>query len=168
MKIQYLLLSLLFFCSNSGFANPIKLDWLDLVPKAERKHFNIKGMLNQETNHIGNNPAIQPFGSGVRSDLNNKKIKIAGFAVPLEMDNKNVREFLFAPYFGACIHVPPPPLNQMIYVKTSQGFPIEALNDVVYLIGVLKTNSVNLDMFEIGYQMTAEKIENYDADFSPP
>ena len=111
---------------------------------------------------FGDIQVMQPFGGGVRLELHDKKIKIAGFAVPLEMDDKNVSEFLFAPYFGACIHVPPPPLNQMIYVKTSEGIPIERLSDIVYLTGVLKTKSFNLEMIEIGYQMTVEKIEDYD------
>ena len=54
----------------------------------------------------------------INMDLNNKRIKIAGYISPLAFDGDNVTEFLFVPYRGACMHVPPPPAIQIIYSKS--------------------------------------------------
>ncbi len=79
----------------------------------------------------------------VRQELNGSQVKIPGFVVPLEGDEEKITEFLLVPYFGACIHVPPPPPNQIIYVKFPQGAPIQQLWDVIYVIGTLKTETFN-------------------------
>jgi hypothetical protein len=73
-----------------------------------------------------------------------------------------VTEFLFAPYFGACIHVPPPPPNQLLYVQMAKGIPITELQDVIYVIGIITTDSFDIDQIGIGYKMAGEKIEKYD------
>jgi hypothetical protein len=49
--------------------------------------------------------------------LDGKKVVIAAFIVPLEDDMQRADEFLLVPYFGACVHTPPPPPNQMVYVR---------------------------------------------------
>ncbi len=49
--------------------------------------------------------------------LDGKVVRIAAFIVPLEDDMQQSDEFLLVPYFGACVHTPPPPPNQMVYVK---------------------------------------------------
>lgn len=53
--------------------------------------------------------------------LNSKKVKMPGFMVPLEDEQKKVTEFLLVPTPQACIHVPAPPPNQMVYVKMKKG-----------------------------------------------
>src|ERR1700752_4151126 len=53
--------------------------------------------------------------------LNDKKVAVPGFMVPLEDDADQVTEFILVPFAGACIHVPPPPPNQMIYVKLQRN-----------------------------------------------
>ncbi|MBK8162824.1 MAG: DUF3299 domain-containing protein [Gammaproteobacteria bacterium] len=53
----------------------------------------------------------------VLSALHNQTVKLPGFVVPLEGDGQVVNEFLLVPYYGACIHVPPPPANQIVNVK---------------------------------------------------
>lgn len=50
-------------------------------------------------------------------DLNGKEVEIAAYIVPLEDNMQEADEFLLVPYFGACVHTPPPPPNQMVYVK---------------------------------------------------
>ncbi|WP_271003949.1 DUF3299 domain-containing protein, partial [Listeria seeligeri] len=44
-------------------------------------------------------------------------VRIMGYVVPLESGPSGIREFLLVPYFGACIHTPPPPANQIIFVR---------------------------------------------------
>ncbi len=143
-------------------AEPLKLDWLDLVPSQDRQRFNPKGMLDESVTHLGDQMALQPEAGGIRRELNNSVIKIAGFAVPLETEDKDVKEFLFAPYFGACIHVPPPPANQLIYVQMAKGIPMRQLQDVIYIVGTLKAESFGVDYIEAGYRLEGQRIEKYD------
>ncbi len=60
-------------------------------------------------------------------EMNDKMVKIPGFVVPIEMQGDIVTEFFLVPYFGACIHVPPPPSNQIVYVRFEPGTHINNL-----------------------------------------
>ena len=135
------------------------LDWIDLIPEAERKMFDSGGM--PAANHSGGQAKQNKVGM-VRKDLNGKTVKIPGFVIPLEGDANSVTEFLLVPYFGACIHVPPPPPNQIIYVKFPKGAPVQDLWDVVYVIGTLKTQTMNHEIAETGYVLEGSKLEPYD------
>nr|WP_238115744.1 DUF3299 domain-containing protein [Vibrio cincinnatiensis] len=138
----------------------LKLDWIDLIPENERHLLDQLGM--PMVDHTTSLPAQQTQVGSVRSELNGSKVKIPGFVIPLEGDENNVTEFLLVPYFGACIHVPPPPPNQIIYVKFPQGAPIQQLWDVVYVIGTLKTEIVSVDLAETGYLIEGEALADYD------
>ncbi|MFV0448608.1 MAG: DUF3299 domain-containing protein [Vibrio sp.] len=138
----------------------LTLDWIDLVPESERNQFNQQGM--PAANHDGDAPAKQSQLGAVRPELNGSTVKIPGFVIPLEGDEDTVTEFLLVPYFGACIHVPPPPPNQIIYVKFPQGAPIQQLWDVVYVIGTLKTESMSVELADTGYVIEGTEIAEYD------
>lgn len=138
----------------------LKLDWIDLIPENERNLFDHQGMPMPD--HSGDVPAQQQKIGNVRPELNGSTVKIPGFVIPLEGDENTVTEFLLVPYFGACIHVPPPPPNQIIYVKFPKGAPVQELWDVVYVIGTLKTQSVSLDLAETGYVIEGQEIAEYD------
>ncbi len=67
-----------------------------------------------------------------------KPIRIPGFIVPLEFDHRQrVTEFFLVPYFGACIHLPPPPPNQMIHVRYPEGLSLARLEDAFWVEGML-------------------------------
>ncbi|MDC0611273.1 DUF3299 domain-containing protein [Vibrio sp.] len=162
MKIKIPFFAIILF-AFSGVINaneaPLTLDWLDLIPKEERALFDSQGM--PSVNHDGGAAKQQKIGS-VRRELNGSKVKIPGFVIPLEGDDKSVTEFFLVPYFGACIHVPPPPPNQIVYVKMPQGAPIQQLWDVIYVVGTLKTETTNNDIAQSGYIIDGDKIEPYD------
>ncbi|GAL14218.1 hypothetical protein JCM19233_5230 [Vibrio astriarenae] len=103
----------------------------------------------------------QKIGS-VRPELNGSKVRIPGFVIPLEGDANKVTEFLLVPYFGACIHVPPPPPNQIIYVNYPEGAPVQQLWDVIYVVGTLKTETVDHELAETAYVIEGMGIEEYD------
>lgn len=65
---------------------------------------------------LGNLRALQPRGGAARGDLDGQVIRMAGFVTPLAFDGPNLVEFLLVPYVGACVHVPPPPANQIVVV----------------------------------------------------
>lgn len=164
MKTYYhaLCLLLLSLCAPTAFANQevLKLDWLDLIPQSERNQFDQQGLPMPD--HSGTAPAKQSTLGQVRPELNGSKVKIPGFVIPLEGDENTVTEFLLVPYFGACIHVPPPPPNQIIYVKLPDGAPVQELWDIVYVVGTLKTEPVSVELAESGYTLQGDTIEPYD------
>lgn len=97
--------------------------------------------------------------------LNGKKIKLPGFVSPLEVDEQTgqVKEFLLVPYFGACIHVPPPPLNQIILVRPTAGKSItmEQIYEPVTVWGVITTEAANTKLAQAGYQIKEARLEPF-------
>ena len=87
-----------------------------------------------------------------------KPIKIPGYAVPIEGDEgfDLVSEFLLVPVFGMCIHVPPPPPNQVILVKMKEPVPFELLLDAIWIYGVLDVGE-----FMVGGEMIYETETSY-------
>lgn len=96
--------------------------------------------------------------------LNNKKIKIAGFAVPIEENNGAVSEFLLVPYFGACVHSPPPPANQIIHVIAKTPTKIKMM-DTLWVSGTLQLDRSDIDVAmglgKSGYKMQADLVQLY-------
>lgn len=98
----------------------------------------------------------------VNLELRGQSIKISGFVVPLNRDhNLALIDFLLVPYFGACIHVPPPPLNQIIYVQlASPQKDIKAM-DQIAIYGVIDISEVADIPQKAAYSFYAEEIETY-------
>lgn len=95
--------------------------------------------------------------------LNGVVVRIPGFMVPLEDTETSVTEFLLVPYFGACIHTPPPPPNQMAHVLMQRNQKVEVnLWDPIWIIGRLKIESVESPYGLVGFQVTGERILPYD------
>jgi hypothetical protein len=159
MKKKFLLCFLLLLPFSAISNDVLKLDWLDLIPEQERNQFDSLGM--PKVDHNGATME-QSLVGGVRQELNGSMVKIPGFVIPLEGDDKMITEFLLVPYFGACIHVPPPPPNQIIYVKFEKGAPIQQLWDVIYIVGTLKTETINSELAETGYLIEGVRLEEYD------
>jgi uncharacterized protein len=95
--------------------------------------------------------------------LNGVQVRVPGFMVPLEDWEQQVTEFILVPYFGACIHVPPPPPNQMAHVMMTRSRKVEVnLWDPVWVVGTLKIENVESPYGVVGYQVTAERIQPYE------
>ena len=91
--------------------------------------------------------------------LNGKRVSMGGYMVPLDFDATSVKEFLLVPYVGACVHVPPPPVNQIVYVKTDTGLEIDQLFDPVTVVGTMKTETAFTGLADAGYSIDAESVE---------
>jgi hypothetical protein len=95
--------------------------------------------------------------------LNGVQVRVPGFMVPLEDTETRVTEFLLVPYFGACIHVPPPPPNQMAHVLMERNAKVDVnLWDPIWVIGKLKIENVESPYGAVSYQLTGERILPYD------
>lgn len=95
-------------------------------------------------------------------ELNGLKVKLPGYIVPLTIDESSrITEFLLVPYFGACIHVPPPPSNQMVYVHSEGGVAMGDMWQPYWIEGKLTVESFSSDMGDTGYRAEAEKVYPY-------
>ena len=104
---------------------------------------------------------IQPEGSEIKISLHGRKIKLAGYVTPVGFDEENITEFLFVPYLGACIHVPPPPANQIVYVNNASGLEPEQLWEPVWIIGIIQAKAVSTALADVGYSIIGAKVEPY-------
>jgi hypothetical protein len=94
--------------------------------------------------------------------LSGKRVSIPGFMVPLEDDLDQVTEFLLVPYAGACIHVPPPPPNQMVYIKLSKNIKVHVtFTDPIMVTGTLQISTVESPYGAVSYTLSAESVNPY-------
>ena len=99
--------------------------------------------------------------TNIIKDLNGRAVRIPGFVVPVEFDEEIITEFFLVPYFGACIHSPPPPPNQIIYVQAAKGLKLETLYDPFWISGKLSTTLVENFMATAAYSLEMASYEAY-------
>jgi hypothetical protein len=145
---------LILVCQFVQAKQPLELYWEDMVPKdyiAREVPLSHDGTMLQYNLDA---PVVQA--------LNGKLVKVPGFVVPLEGNNETTSEFLLVPYFGACIHVPPPPPNQLIYVKFATPVAIDNLYDAVWVTGTLTTTSWEGELATVGYSLTGISVSPFE------
>jgi len=150
---HFLMLLSAVLISFASIANPPKeIFWEDLIPQG---HVQID--TQAQANHEGSEQNwVQPdLDAPVVKALDGQSVSLPGFVVPLEGDSELITEFLLVPYFGACIHVPPPPPNQLVHVTIKGGVPIDSLYDAIVVTGVIKTQTWSGEIAQVGYQMQA-------------
>ncbi len=97
----------------------------------------------------------------VVSSMEGTAVRIAGFIIPLERIGDEVSEFLLVPYFGACIHAPPPPGNQIIYVFADKPLKNVQTMDALWVSGTLKLTASDSPWGRSAYRMQAETTMRY-------
>lgn len=136
--------------------DPLVLTWGELVPD---------GVANQPpmmTFHDGGVPE-QSGSAEIVPELDGEYIRIPGFMLPIEYTERGlVSGFLLVPYFGACIHVPPPPPNQIVYVDTSEE-PVESMGlwDPVWVIGTMSARLNVNDLGNAAYTLSLDEMLPY-------
>ena len=157
--------------SAQGSAYP-EMDWEKLIPPnweplKDFKSLNFSGMSDNDPRAIAALRKLQKAwkNAPLNPAIQQEKITISGFIVPLDSsDSTTIEEFLLVPYFGACIHVPPPPSNQVIHVvpeKPLKGFQIM---DPVTVQGVLAPSHIDTPLGSAGYQMSGKSVTPYEAE----
>lgn len=107
--------------------------------------------------------------NSVRSEWGNQQVRIPGYILPLEFDETEVVEFFLVPYVGACIHVPPPPPNQIILVAITSGYKSKGVFEPVWVEGTIEINASKRNLYlkdgsadiEFGYRIQADSVEAY-------
>lgn len=140
----------------------LELSWQDLIPEQQREQFNQFGVPEGTSFQAKrNNRPEQPMFGDMREELNGKTIRLSGLIIPLEGDEETMTELLLVPYHGACIHMPPPPPNQIVYIKFEHPVPVRQVWDVVTVQGELSAVSISTDLAEVGYQLNGLAISDY-------
>lgn len=164
------LVALLFACTAPLWAaEPRDLTWSELIPpdappivqpQAALHDLSQLGSVLSESGPAA--PQSSPNAPVVQA-LDGTLVKLPGYIVPLENSEEGrVIEFLLVPYFGACIHVPPPASNQIVHVRSESGVQLEALYQPYWVEGPLKVQHSSTDLAEAGYRMQAGRIYQYE------
>lgn len=157
---------------------PIDLKWAQLMPPAQQVPIKPKTFFGGSTPAPSDGgPPPPPLPEGgfmavkrrqpgsdqpprVVTEYNGKKVKIGGYVVPLDFEATKIKEFLLVPFVGACIHVPPPPANQIVYVKSEKGVEIAGQFEPVWVTGTLKTEPAFTGLADAGYTIDADAVEH--------
>jgi uncharacterized protein len=146
-----------------------EIQWDDLMPKgwdpmAAFKGLDLSSMSDSDprANEALASARAEWDKAPVEPALNGQRIRLAGFVIPLERKGDLISEFLLVPYFGACIHVPPPPANQVVHVIISK--PVKGMRtmDTFWVKGRMQLQGGDSGMGVYGYRIMADGVEPYE------
>ena len=165
------LIGLMLAALNDAPANDVRvISWEDLLPPNASEPASDGGsvpgsggqwFLHDESSTVI--PDLPTYSVGVVEELNGVRVALPGFIVPVELaDRGRVTEFLLVPYYGACIHYPPPPSNQIVHVTLPKPVEVGSLSVPVWVAGTIRTELRESDMGNASYTMLAEHMEDYE------
>ncbi len=143
--------------------SPMEHDgYVQRIALAEKRGLNVRQALEQRISG-------QRYANAIIADLNIEDMKLGGFLVPLEMEGLVGTQFILVPTAGACIHTPPPPVNQTVLVDFPQGYEMTSLYTPVWVEGDIRAGSSSASValsdgsqtIDIGYSITASRIAVY-------
>ena len=141
-------------------AAPREITWDDLIPPGvPYSEIIAEGELDEENDYW--RPIFDENSTKLNPALANAYIKMPGFIIPIEISADGVTSFILVPYVGACIHVPPPPPNQLVFVTTKVPWPSERLWEAVWVTGTMQNKVQYTEVADTGYELEADRIEIY-------
>ena len=145
--------------ASLALAEVRELEWLELMPEEEARAWFEE---SAQIDHSGFS-APETFQSfRTIPELDGQNVRIPGFVVPIETDGEGrLKEFFLVPYFGACIHVPPPPANQIIYGRLENPIPMVNIWDAFWMEGTLNVEDVSNSTADSAYTMDVTRLELY-------
>jgi hypothetical protein len=139
-----------------------ELDWLELMPSAEREAL-LSGDVSVDIDHELDGRMAQVGSAAIVAELDGAKITLPGYVVPLELtEDGALRSFFLVPYYGACIHVPPPPPNQLVYAELATPMAPPDLWEPMLLSGTLRTKDERNDMAHAAYRMDTPSLKAWE------
>ncbi|WP_417777818.1 DUF3299 domain-containing protein [Stutzerimonas xanthomarina] len=166
---RLLLATLLTLAAPFAVADVRELQWSDLIPADAPPPpppvaiHDMSQLADALATEAGPAAAQQSPAEPVVEGLDGVQVKLPGYIVPLDMsEDGRVTEFLLVPYFGACIHVPPPPSNQIVHATSELGVKVDELYQPFWIEGPLKVEHATSELADAGYRMQAQKIYLYE------
>ena len=164
-----LLAALLALAAPFAAADVRELQWSDLIPADAPPPpppvamHDLSQLADALAAEAGPAAAQQSPAEPVVKELDGVQVKLPGYIVPLKVgEDGRVTEFLLVPYFGACIHVPPPPSNQIVHATSELGVKVDELYQPFWIEGPLKVEHASSELADAGYRMEAQKIYLYE------
>ena len=136
---------------------PIDISWPDLVPP-EAQFSPMEGIVQHGAPKLR---YTAEQGRMLTRAYDGKIIRMPGFVLPTAFDGTIVKSFLLVPYVGACLHVPPPPPNQMVFVTFDKGFEGARLFAPVVVTGTLTAGVETTAIAPVGYTLSADEVRNF-------
>jgi hypothetical protein len=146
---------LLGLADRDGFA---ELEWTHMLP------FGDLAILKDAPPviHVGNRAGAQIGTLHTVPALADRRVRLTGYVVPLDTDaNGDMTEFFFVPFYGACIHVPPPPPNMLIHVQLDKAIPTPQIWDPFWLRGTLRISVERNAVAASAYAMNNAELVPY-------
>ena len=141
-------------------AAPREITWDDLIPPGvPYSEIIAEGELDEENDYW--RPIFDENSTKLNPALADAYIKMPGFIIPIDISADGVTSFILVPYVGACIHVPPPPPNQLVFVSTKVPWPSERLWEAVWVTGTMQNKVQYTEVADTGYELEADRIEIY-------
>jgi uncharacterized protein len=156
-------------CDESASPTAVAIQWQDLMPTDYRPNATLEKI--DVAKWADNDPQAVALMDQLRTEWQNaplverfdgQTVRLAGYVVPLETHGTALKEFLLVPFYGACIHVPPPPPNQTVFVRANDGLSIRRLFDTVAVTGRFNTERRTGELADAGYVLDATDIELVD------
>lgn len=138
-----------------------QIGWADLIPAGVPPAEIIGEGTLDEASDIWR-PVFDKNAKRFVTALNGVSVRMPGYMLPLETGGSGVTEFILVPYAGACIHVPPPPPNQLVFVTTKRPWNAQAMFEPVWVTGTIKVDPIDTSIADIGYRISADLIELYE------
>ena len=140
---------------------------IELTANLKSANLDVDGLLSTYTKYIAE---IELRNGLIDDKMDGRLVRLAGYVLPLEFSEAGVDEFLLVPYVGACIHVPPPPKNQIVYVRLDHTINADDLYRPVWVTGRISVEATDKDLslvdgqsnISIGYTLKSAKAEDYE------
>lgn len=167
LKLQkFLVVGFIYFLTIASHSKEnFTLKWVELVPKFAYSFIPDEGVSDEMWEDEDFLKKVENAGLLINKEIIGKKIRIDGFMVPLDFDYGEaltVEEFVLVPDAGMCIHVPPPPPNQMIFIKLRKPERVRYMYQPIAVEGILKNTAPIEEIYNSIYEMTAESLEDID------
>ena len=140
----------------------VELEWGDLIPDGGGDSFDFLRSLGVVEHGQLDGLFAQQVSAELTREFDGKRVSLPGFAIPLQYDGTGTTVMILAPYVGACIHVPPPPPNQLVLVTSQEPQEVDELFQPVVVTGLFGTAAVDAGLAEIGYTLEAERIRPHE------
>lgn len=105
-----------------------------------KKNVDIEPLLKSYDDFIAE---VEKRNKAVVTNLDGQLVRIPGYALPLELDDSSLKEFLLVPTVGACIHTPAPPANQMVFVKLGKAYQPKQIYEPIWITGRMRLQKTN-------------------------
>ncbi|MEP1144786.1 MAG: DUF3299 domain-containing protein [Henriciella sp.] len=148
-----------------------ELGWEELLPEGEEEK--LAQLYQQQMSMLYSGGPIAEGSAGDQmiqigtfntvKELNETKVRIPGYTVPFEFGaNAEIKEFLLVPYYGACLHAPPPPPNQTVFAMTEEPIKLRDLAQAVWIEGTIFTQTQESELADAAYTIRVDKVEIYE------